>query len=179
MPGSRNILLQKILRMELDKAGGCTVRAGKPLCLRYSPVHNQMHVTGRRKDGAEHGGCSHFHAGELPEFVGRSKGDTGNAQRAAEIPRDKGFVVRGYIQIELRLLPVAQKHGLDNAYANLGVNMLAVLHSKPGVRINPFKRNGQGLEGLVYFLLQGRRESLRRRANGVTHFKHIHKVNKN
>ena len=156
MSGSRDILLQEILRMELDKTGWRTVRAGEPLRFRHSPVHDQGNIGGRRKDAAKHGSCAHFHAGEFPEFIGRSKGNAGNSQRSAEITGHEGLVVSCDIEVEGRLLPVAQEHGLDNADANLGVDMLAVFHGKTGVRIHPFKGNGQVLEGRIYFLLQGR-----------------------
>ncbi len=121
MPGSRNILLQEILRMEFDETGRRAIRAGKPGCFRHSPVHHQVDIPGRRQDAAQHGSGPYFYAGELPEFVGRSERDAGNPQRATEIPCNERFVIGRNIQIERCLLPVAQKNGLDNANANLRV----------------------------------------------------------
>ena len=156
----------------LDEAGGGTVGTGKPFTLSHGTVHNEMNSGARRQDGAEDGGGSDFDAGELPEFVGRSEGDARNPERAAELPRHERLVVSGHIEVELRLLAVAEEQGLHDMNAYLRVNVLTILHRQARIRVHALKGNAQRGKGRIDRPLKLRLELLRRKGDDVAYFEH-------
>ena len=157
---------------EPDEAGGGAVGAGEPVALGDAAVHHEMDAGGLREDGAEDRGRADLHAGELPKLVGGCERNARNPQSTAELPGNKRFIVRGHIQVEFRLLAVAEEERLHDAHADLRGDVLAVLHREAGVGIHPPKGDAQGGECLIDFPLQFRRELSRWRGHYVADFEH-------
>lgn len=179
MPGGGKVAVQEVPGAELDEAGCGAVGAGKPVAFSDGTVHDELHGGRFREDGAEDRGGAHRDARQFLELVCRGEGDAGNAQCAAELPGDEGFVVRGHIQVESRLLPVAQEYGLDDAYADLRVDMGTVLHGEAGIGVHPFERNTQGGKGFIDLLLERRGKGRRGRGERVAYMEHAVNVRKN
>ena len=163
---------QQIARAEFEETGGRAVGAGVEGAFGDGAVHHQMDAGSLREDGAEDGGGSDFDACEFPEFFRRCERDAGDAQGAAEFAGDEGFVVGGDVQVELRLLAIAQEDGLDDADANLGVDVLAVFHRQTRVRVHALEGNAPRGEGFIDLLLQFRRVGRRRRREDIADFEH-------
>ena len=156
MAGSGEVFVQQVGGADLDKAGGGAVGAGEPVALRDGPVHYEVNAGCFREDGAQDGGGADGDARERLKLFRRSEGDAGDAQGTAEVPGDERLVIRCNVQVECRLLAVAQEHSLDDADADFRVNMGTVLHGEARVGVHPFERDAQPVEGLIDLLLQRR-----------------------
>ena len=132
-----------------------------------------MDTAGLREDGAQDGGSADLHPRQLPKLFRRRERYPRYPQRSTEIPCDKRLVIRRHIEVELRLLAVAEEDGLDYMDSYLGVYVLAVLHRKSRIGINPLERDAQGLERLINLLLQLRRILLRRSGHYIAYLEHI------
>ena len=132
-----------------------------------------MDTRGLRKDGAQKSGSTHLNPGEFPELLCRCEGDARDAEGAAEVAGDEGFVVGGDVEVEFRLLAVAQEDGLDDADADLGVDVLAVFHRQARIRVHALEGNAQFDEGLIDLLLKFRGVGRRRRSEDIADFEHI------
>ena len=102
----------------------------------------------------------------------RGEGNAGDTQRRAEILRAKGLVPRRYEQIKGRLLPVAEKQGLDRLHVQAVVDGLTILHGDGGVVFHPLKGNGEPGQGTVDQFLQGRGKMLRHSGHGLADMNH-------
>ena len=132
-----------------------------------------------RQYRTEYRGGSREHARQVPELVRWSEGNPRNPQCPAEFPRDERLVVRGDIQVELGLLPVAEENGLDYPHSDLLVDMPAVLHRYTGIGVHPPERDPKPVEGRIYLLLELRGELLRRSMVDFADFEHNYRKNSN
>ena len=131
-----------------------------------------MYLFRLREDGAQNRRRPHLNPREFPELLRRCERDARDAEGAAEVAGNEGFVVGGDVEVEFRLLAVAQEDGLDDADADLGVDMLAVFHCQAGVRVHALEGNVHRHEGLIDLLLEFRRVGRGRRGEDVADFKH-------
>ena len=134
-----------------------------------------MHVCTGRPDCAQDGCGADMHAREFPELLGGSKRHARNPQGAAELPRHKRLVVRGDVEVKLRLLAVAQEDGLHDIHANTCADVRAVLHGDTRVGVHALEGNSNRFKRLVNKLLKWRIESIRRGVNQGTYVKIIHR----
>ena len=125
-----------------------------------------------REDGAQDRRRTYLNPGKFPEPFRRCKRDARDAQGGAEVAGDEGFVVGGDVEVEFRLLAVADEDGLDDADADLGVDVLAVFHRQARVRVHALEGNVHRHKRLIDFLLEFRGVGRGRRGEDVANFEH-------
>lgn len=125
-----------------------------------------------REDGAQNRRRTHLNPRKFPEFLCRCERDARDAQGAAEVAGDEGFVVGGDVEVEFRLLAVAHEDCFDDADADLGVDVLAVFHRQARVRVHALEGNVHRHKRLIDFPLEFRRVGRGRCGEDVANFEH-------
>ena len=161
------VSLQQVAGADLDEAGGGAVGAGEPFAAGDGGVHREVDGAGRREDGTKDGGGAHVRAGQPPEPFRGGEGNAGDAQGAAEVAGDEGLVVGRDVEVEFRLLAVAQEDGLDDGYAGAGADVGAVFHRDAGVCVHAGEGDPFRGKCLINKRLQGRLVTAWRRGEGL------------
>ena len=132
-----------------------------------------MDASSLREDGAQNRRGAHLDPGEFPELLRRCERDARDAEGAAEVAGDEGFVVGGDVEVEFRLLAVAQEDGLDDADADLGVDVLAVFHRQARIRVHALEGNAHRHKSFIDLLLEFSGVGRGRRSEDIADFEHI------
>lgn len=171
-PLPRQKPLKQIGSPKLKEARRRPIRTRIKRTLSHPSIHHQMDPGRLREDSAQNRRSTHLNPRELPKLLRRGKRDARDGQGGAEVAGDKGFVVGGDIEVEFRLLAVAQEDGLDDADANLGVDVLAVFHRQARVRVHALEGNVHRHKRLIDLLLEFRGVGRGRRSEDIADFEH-------
>ena len=164
--------LQQIRSLQLQKTRRRPIRTRIKRTLSHASIHHQMDPRRLRKNRTQNRRRPHLNSREFPKLLRRGKRDTRDAQGGAEFACDEGFVVGGDVEVEFRLLAVAQEDGLDDADADLGVDVLAVFHRQARVRVHALEGNVHRHKRLIDFPLELRRVGRGRCGEDVANFEH-------
>ena len=147
MPRLRDEFPQQVRRLQAHVAGGRAVGTADGFRRDGRPVDDEPDPDLRVGDEAQGRGGAHFRAQEFLQHRGGSEGHAGNLKRGTEVLGAERFVTRHHIQVEHRLLPVAEKEGLHRGNAQRLVDGDTVFHRHGRVVVDASEGDFQPLQG--------------------------------